>query len=110
MGAPLNNIDHGSKLAPVITYAHQLYWSSRLFASSILACLPSIRIYSTTILGYTSDLIPLILHLLLFIFYSPANLVTLAAGAGGFPAPGRRFDSGSALCSGLEKHKAGPLG
>lgn len=38
---------------------------------------------STTTTGYISDLIPLILRLLLFIFYSLADFVTLAAGAEG---------------------------
>lgn len=67
------NLGHGSKLATVITQAHPLLRLSQLFLSFTLAYLPSVRNYSTTTTGYISDLIPLILRLLLFIFYSPAG-------------------------------------
>lgn len=83
MDALLLDIDHGSKLATVITLSHPRLRLSQLFLSFILAYMPCIRIYSTTTTGYISDLIPLILRLLLFIFYSFADLVTLAGGGEG---------------------------
>lgn len=83
MDALLLDIDHGSKLATVITLPHPLLRLSQLFLSFILAYMPCIRIHSTTTTGYISDLIPLILRLLLFIFYSFAELATLAVGGEG---------------------------